>query len=137
MRTSPLIALGVLIAALMGHSGAGQNIPTNWLTIERKAFSFRVPPDMTSQILQESGTGGVPACVSSNLVLTFAYYPDPGWTVSRPEPGVKQRITSIDGHTAQVESYHMIFLNDMDTDIFPFLLHVGKTNVIRLYAKDG
>lgn len=128
MRTRPLITLGVLLTALE-LSVAGQNIPTNWLTIERSAFSFRVPPDMTNEPLQEVGTSTIPGCVSSNIVLTFAYYPDPGGTVKRDSrPSVKQRITTIDGHAARIESYHMagsVFLAE------------GKTNVIRLYAKDG
>jgi hypothetical protein len=135
MRTWPLITLGVRLTAL-ALSAAGQNIPTNWLTIECSAFSFRVPPDMTNQPLQEAGTSIIQGCVSSNIVLTFAYYSDPGGTlIDRPVdvPGYKRTITAIGGHAAEIKSYHIIGSN--------VFLAEGKSNVIRLYApkvgKDG
>ena len=135
MRTTPLITLGVLLTA-PEFSAAGQNIPTNWLTIERSAFSVPVPPDMTNQPLQEAGTSTIQGCVSSNIVLTFAYYSDPGGTLrERPldAPGYKRTITAIGGHAAEIKSYHIIASN--------VFLAEGKSNVIRLYApkvgKDG
>ena len=131
MRALPLITLGVLVVALMDHSAAGQSTPTNWLTIERNAFSFRVPPDMTNKPLQEAGTSLIEGCVSSNIVLTFAYYPDPHGTAKprhTQSSSFKQKVTSIDGHATWVGSYHMAR---------PFFLSEGKTNVIRLYAKQG
>jgi hypothetical protein len=84
---------------------------------------------MTNRPLQEAG-GFIPGCVNSNIVLTFAHYPDPHGTVKPrdSQPSVKQRISTIDGHAARVESYDMVH---------PFFLNGGKTYVIRLYAKRG